>query len=181
MMALWLKSNTWYLIPRQRKTGSTIPDDALGTTRTLSDGIVAASRAAFAHCHSFLEASRAPGPEPFPCSLDKLVSEGEQRRRQTTFESASAGEIDDKLERGGLLERQLFRSRPVQNTRHIGSTPPLQRLPIRAIGHQAPDLRQRSVWTDEREAVLEGEFGDGRGFGEVLDIIENENRLRPIT
>ena len=50
--------------------------------------------------------------------LDHLVGAGEQRERERDSETERPGsfEIDDQLHFGGLLDRQIRRLRPAQNS-----------------------------------------------------------------
>jgi hypothetical protein len=48
--------------------------------------------------------------------LDHLVGAGEQRERDSETERRGSFEIDDQLHFGGLLDRQIRRLRPAQNS-----------------------------------------------------------------
>src|SRR5438876_6206746 len=79
--------------------------------------------------------------EYFLSSLDHSVGASEQRRRQFETERLCRRQVDDELEYGGLLDRQIARLGTSQNAVDIGGAAPIDRLQARSIGHQAPLIR----------------------------------------
>src|SRR6516164_8804280 len=68
--------------------------------------------------------------------LDHLVSAGEHRRRHLNAERFGGRQIDDEIEFGWLLNRQVGRLRPAQNlVDEIGGAA-IELQKVRSIGHQ---------------------------------------------
>src|SRR5262249_38444636 len=70
-------------------------------------------------------------------SLDHSVGAGKQRRRQVETERLCRAQIDDQLEYGGLLDRQVARFGTPEDAVAIDGAAPIDRRKAGAIGHQA--------------------------------------------
>src|SRR5215831_5908739 len=69
-------------------------------------------------------------------SLDHLVGEQQERLRDRQAERLGGGQVDDEIELGGLLDRDVTRLRPAENLVNIISGAPELLRKAWPIGHK---------------------------------------------
>jgi hypothetical protein len=70
-------------------------------------------------------------------SLDYLVGDAEQRRRDREAKQSGTLDVDDKLELGRLLDWQVSRPRAFEDAIHIGAHLPIRIPNIGPVAHQS--------------------------------------------
>src|SRR5262249_33399137 len=79
-----------------------------------------------------------PHDELRGASFDHLVSAGEQRGRDFEAEYLGGSEVDNEIELGRLLHRQVVRLRPAQNFIDILGSAAKKAWQVCSIRHQSP-------------------------------------------
>src|SRR5262245_54253121 len=69
--------------------------------------------------------------------LDHLIGSGEDRRRDGQPEGFGGLEVDDELELGRLLDRQIGGLGTLENLVHVNGSAPVEVKNVRAIRHEA--------------------------------------------
>jgi len=84
--------------------------------------------------------SRPNATQQNPCLFDHLVGAGEQRRRHSEAEYPCRRVIDDKLELGGLHDRQVRRFRTLEDATGIDTDLTIRIRQAGSVAHQAADF-----------------------------------------
>jgi hypothetical protein len=93
-------------------------------------------------------------------SADHLGGLEEQRRGNGEAQGLSRFEVDDQLEGGGLLDRQVGGLSPVQDAIHIGGREPVPVSRVRSMGHQPAGHDRGPSGNHARQVLLGGERRD---------------------
>ena len=94
---------------------------------------------------------------------------------QRHFEPERLGglEVDDKLEFGGLLDRDITGLRPAQNLVNIIASAPKKSLVVWSVGHEAPGLDKIAAWEGSGEPRAERKRGDAHAVGGNESIVHD--------
>jgi hypothetical protein len=110
------------------------------------------------------------GGEIEPVSLDDLVGAGEDRRRDRQPERLRGVEIDDQLEGGRLLDRQVGRLGAAEGPADVTANLAVDASEARPVADQATDLNElaeivyrRNGITRRRRRELVAMAREGRG------------------
>src|SRR5215470_13199175 len=95
-------------------------------------------------------------------SLNDLIRPRQHRRRDGQAERLGGLEVDDELELGRLLDREIGGLGTLEDLCHIGSGASIEISEIRAVAHEGACLRPRRGLGDSREAVLRGKLKETR-------------------
>src|SRR5947209_2337115 len=79
-------------------------------------------------------------PQHFAALFDHLVGAAEQHARHGQAERLRRGQIDDKVELGGLFNRKFTRLGPAQYLVDVLGCTPIEVWKICAVGHEAADF-----------------------------------------
>src|SRR5215467_7890883 len=93
-------------------------------------------------------------------SLDHLIRPCQQRGRDRETESFGGLEVDDELELGGLLDRQVGRLGTFQDLVHVQSSTLVQIVKLRAVGHEASNLDVLPLAIDRGQAAFACQPGE---------------------
>src|SRR5262249_58234903 len=80
--------------------------------------------------------------------------EGEERRRYLDRECFRCRNVDDEIELGRLLHREIGRLRAFEYFVHVGSDAPIQVSDVWSIGDEAPSIEILLIWEHRRQSVL---------------------------
>src|SRR5262249_51588929 len=90
---------------------------------------------------------------PSTPSLDHLVGEREQCRRNLQTQRVGGVQIDDKMKLGLLQDRQGGRVLALKNPAAVDAGLPGPNGPVRSIAHQPPGFREDTIDVDRRHTV----------------------------
>src|SRR5215813_11801343 len=93
-------------------------------------------------------------------SLDHLIRPRQERRWDCQAEGLGRLEIDDQLELGGLLDRQVACLRSFQNLVYVGGGAPMGVGEVRAERDEPPSVGELPIGCNGGQAVLQGVVGD---------------------
>jgi hypothetical protein len=91
---------------------------------------------------------RQHAPQQTTSLLNHLVGAGEQRDGRVEAQRLGSLEIDDQLEFGGLLDRQIARLFASEDAIDVGRCPPVWINRIRPIGHETSGCNEKADWVD---------------------------------
>src|SRR6516225_38477 len=94
------------------------------------------------------------------CSLDYLVGGGDELLRHLEPERMRGFEVDDKLEFGRLLDRQVTGPFTLEDAIDIGRRLPVCLEHLNPVGHQAAACDEVAERIDGRQAVPGGKRDD---------------------
>ena len=89
-------------------------------------------------------------------------------------------EVDDEVERDGLLDRQRGRLRTLEDLVHVGGRAPLQRKSVRAINHETADLHVLPQAIYRWQATLHRKLCDLSYLIREDRVRENQQCARPL-
>src|SRR4030095_1241396 len=91
---------------------------------------------------------------------DHLIRPLQERRRDRQAEGSGGLEVDDQVECGGFLDREVgwLGSPEYTVDVHRDLTPHLRQVVV--VGEECSSLRQQLHFCDERQAMLDGECSD---------------------
>jgi hypothetical protein len=98
-------------------------------------------------------------------SLDDLVSAGEEHRRERQAERLRGLQIDDQLEFGRPLDRQICRLGAFEDLVDIGRDALLRVVQIGSVAHQTANHNELAERVDCRQLAARREFNDPAHFG----------------
>jgi hypothetical protein len=98
--------------------------------------------------------------------FNHLVGALRQRLRDFQAERLRGVEVDDQLELGGLLDRQLARFRALEDLVHIDRGAPEEITVIRAVAHETASLHGLLQPGHRRQPVRNRQLGHALSVGE---------------
>src|SRR5262249_57338527 len=113
-------------------------------------------------------------------SVNQLVSAREQRRRQFEAERLGGGEINDEIEFGRLLDRDVAWLRPVQYFVHKIAGAAEQVWIIWSVRHQTSRFDELPYICDRRQSRDVGQGVDANPINVQERIGSNIKRLRAV-
>src|SRR5262249_4466995 len=99
-------------------------------------------------------------------SLDHLVGAQQERFGDVQPKSLGAGQIDDEIERGRLLDRQISGLCPAQNLVHVFGGAPESVREVRAIGYEASGFDALPKAVHRRQSCTQRESVDANSAGD---------------
>src|ERR1051326_8608356 len=107
--------------------------------------------------------------------FDHLVSARDERGWYVEAERARGLEIDDELEGGRLLDRQIAGLLALEDAVDVGGRPPELVVLTEAVGKQPTLIREHAQRIDRRQAMTRGECNDLRTVHRREGIEGNDN------
>src|SRR5262245_11435157 len=104
------------------------------------------------------------------CSFNHLVGAGEQRRRYGEAKHLRGHQIDDEVEFGRLLDRNVGRFRPAQNLVDMLRRTPVEMHVVDAIGYKTSSLYELTRAVNCRQASALCKSVDTSSIGEGEQI-----------
>src|SRR5216684_6169112 len=114
---------------------------------------------------------------PTRLSFDHLVSLGKQRGRHGEAERIRGPAIYDEFELGRLLDREVGGLGPLQDLVHESGSAPVEDDEARAVGHQAPIVRELAKAIHGREAAAGSQGHDPGSMRKSEGVIEGDEGL----
>src|SRR5712691_11358073 len=108
---------------------------------------------------------------PIVVSLNHLICAQENRARDREAEHLGSLEVDNEVERGGLLDRQRGGLRALEDLVHVGGRAPLQLKSVRTINHETAGLHVLPQAIYRWQATLHRKLSD-------LSYLIRENGVR---
>src|SRR5262245_11477055 len=105
-----------------------------------------------ARCRNRRRGSFISIPPSLVSLFDHLVGAGEQGGRHRQTERLSCDQIDDQIEFGWLLDRNVGRFRPAQNLIDMLACAPVEMHVVDAIGYESSSLYELARTVDCRQA-----------------------------
>src|SRR6476661_8258013 len=93
-------------------------------------------------------------------SLDDLIRPLQERRRDRQAEGLGGLEVDDQLELGRLLYREVSRLRALEDLVDVQGNLPEHVIKIRAVGHEGTGMGILRDPTDGGKLALEAKLGN---------------------
>src|SRR3954447_19659896 len=106
-------------------------------------------------CHE-----RTHAPQQSIQLLDHLIGAQQQRRRDRKAQYLRSLEIDDQLNIGRLLNRQISRLFTLENAADIGANRSVLIVDICAVAHQAPSLGKLTKAKDRGQLITTRKSGE---------------------
>jgi hypothetical protein len=97
--------------------------------------------------------------------LNHLVGAGKKRWRNVEAERLGGGQVDNEIELGRLLDRQVGGFRSAQNPVDIVGRAPVEVREVRSVGHQSPGFDVGTSIEDGWQVRGERERDDARAVG----------------
>ena len=112
-------------------------------------------------------------------SFDYFVGAGEQRGRHGEAERLCSLHVDNEIELGRLLDRNVSRLRPTQNlVNKLSSAPELVSL-VRSVRHQTSRFNKLTEHVQCRQSCTDGKSVDLGAVGARDRVHDNIKRVRP--
>src|SRR5260370_25134675 len=106
--------------------------------------------------------------------LDHLIRPLQERRRDRQAEGLGGLEVDDQLELGGLLDREVGGSGPLEDLVNVLGGATIQVQHISAIGYEASRIHIGSELVNRREPMLAREIGEDLPVPEVCPMRQDD-------
>src|SRR5262245_16187030 len=116
---------------------------------------------------------------PSSLLIDQFVGNCAQPLRYAEAERLRSLEVNDKLEIGWLLNRQVRRLSALKYPIDINGSTPGRVVQARSIGHQAANLRKLSEIGDRRRPAIQSKLGNPRGISGHQRCWQYDERLGP--
>jgi hypothetical protein len=116
-------------------------------------------------------------PQQIAASFDHVVGLGKQRGRHGEAERIRGLEIDDEFELGRLLDREVSRLGAPEDLIHKVGRVPEEVDEARAVGHQAPFVREFAKAIHGREAAAGSQGHDPDSMCNSEGVIEGDEGL----
>ena len=112
-----------------------------------------------------------------PALFDDLVGASDQRRRQVEPQRPGRFQIDEQLQFGGLVKRDVARFCPAEDLMDIIGKTLGEFAKVRRVAHQSAQIDIVAVGIDHRETVFSGQFGDQGAVRQKAAAFVNHGRI----